>query len=734
MGWVLGLAIYLFGGVTFIPLVIYLLFVFFPKEKPSVPEISTDLRAGEIEEHAHSGLDTFKEGWIIVTQTYVESTDQLLSSTQTINESETKSAYSSLYKIVQKDLNTAKENDNITTSDTPVDSANGVTPTPSNKRHRYYAVLKHGNLFLYKNETLKTVLHVIVLSNHIVTIWPPNLLEAQLFTKYSAIAIIDCKNLNSQTLKSLDKPPKKSFFIYTDIASEKEDWWFDLIRATKQQNEIDSTLNPNIFGKTLHFKTKNMIDLIQTLYSNEGQLQTKWLNGLLGRMFLGLQQTEVLKNYIHEKLTKKLNKIKRPGFLDAFQITHVDPGDSAPHFTYPTLREISPDGTIIMACHLTYTGNLSIHIATKVNINIGIGFKNREVDVVLKITLKKFQGPLLFKIKPPPSERIWYTYETDPLLELKIEPVISSRNMNFNIITNSIHKKFEEGIKESLVLPHWDDICFYETVGEIYRGGIWDKKAREEVTDEKLPKTNEDDINGAAKDSTFIRSSSIDQEETIELNDVKKVPSAEVLKLKSSTLSQKLKSAKAFGSLDLFEKSNKSLPEQSSQSSSKTTLNTIKKIGKWYFKDGKTLTPEEEYHPPEMISNRRQRRASSIPEDDTLGSITRKASYEFGKSLSSTTHTSIPESTLNDENIETDSLKPEDTVLLKTPTSSIAPSFESYNDDVLNSYSEEIHNDDSDFDTSSSVYNAKSETLFDSIDTPRPVRRASRKPPPSSPI
>lgn len=736
MGLLLGLLIYTLGGLTFLPGILVIVFYVFPKEPKSIPDLANDLKAGEIEENNHSGLETFKEGWIIVTQTYVESPDELSPSTQTIKESETKSAYSSLYKLVQKDSNIIKENNGVSTNDSANSfsmDTNVSTPNSNDKKHRYFAVLKHGNLFLYKDETLKHVKHVIVLSNHIVTIWPLNLLEAQLFTKYSAIAIMSCTNLNAKNLKSINKPPKGTFFIYTDITSDKEDWWFELIRSTKQQNEIDESLNPNIYAKTLHFQTRNMIDLIQTLYSSEGQLQTKWLNGLLGRVFLGLQQTDVLKNYIQNKLTKKLDKIKRPGFLDAFQITHVNPGDSAPYFTYPTLKEVSPDGTVIVACHLTYLGNISIHIATKVNINLGIGFKNREVDVVLRITLKKFEGPLLFKIKPPPSERIWYTYEIEPLMELKIEPVIESRNMNFNIITNSIHKKFKESIKESLVLPHWDDICFYDTIDEIYRGGIWDKTHRfkdeyEKSSDNEVLES--DNADTTTIDDEKIRSTSMSESLTdrdvLDIDKISLSPSKSP-KQKFSAISKRLKTAKSFGSMDLFDGNSQIDADEHLNNAKAATMNTLKKIGKWYFKDGK-MEQREEYTPPEMISNRRGRRGSSINDLEKppiINPVNHKPSYDFRKLADN-------ESMHSNESLEgKKTISADPTLAMSTPSITLSTDL-SHDDSLSISHDELILNENLELNTISTAVQAKDDTSFASSNS-NPIRRPTRKAPPSSP-
>lgn len=620
------------------PLVVFLLYIISPKTNDSDPSPPV-LKAGEVEEKGKTGVDCYKQGWIIVTQTYIESPDEISLSTQTLNESETKSAYSSLYKLVQKDSHVSKETENITTngsaeaSGISLDQLNGTsTSTPSNqtgsstsKKHRYYAVLKHGNLFLYKDETLKNVKHVIVLAHHIVSIWPLQLTEAQLFTKYAAIAIINATDLNADNLAQVDTATKGTFFIYTDLAIEKEDWWFALIRVTKQKNDIDPSLDPNVHAKTLHFTTKHMVELIQNLYSSEGQLQTKWLNGILGRIFLGLQHTEGLKTYLHAKLTKKLNKIKRPGFLDAFQITHIYPGDSAPYFTYPSLKEISPDGTIIVSSYVSYHGNISVHIATKVNLNLGMRFSAREVDVVLKLTLQKFQGPMLFKIKPPPSERIWYTYEVEPIMELKIEPIISARQMNYNIITNSIHKKFQEGIKESLVLPHWDDITFHDSTGEIYRGGIWDHRRPDTEVEVK------DDLSQNISETAGIDTKSISQssmeKEGVDIEDAISLDSS--AKAKLAALSHRIKSVKSLSNKDFI---SGDIDDDTSQNSAKNaTINTLKKIGKWYFKDGNS--PHQEYTPPEMILNRRARRESNSSDSENTHSrlLRLKPSWNFGR-------------------------------------------------------------------------------------------------------
>ncbi|KAK6460210.1 putative integral membrane protein conserved region-domain-containing protein [Scheffersomyces coipomensis] len=726
MGWLLTLLVtYLIGGLTFLPGVLILIIYLHPilKESSADDGSKSDsshndddnenpIKAGEIEEDKKSGLDAYKAGWIIVTQDYLESTDDITSSTQSVSESnENKSAYSSLYKLVQKDNNEKIQksesidlttdntitndnnndldslNDTISTTPTtasttssttnnlpPQQQPSSTTPTKqSHKKHRYYGVLKHGNLFLYKDETIKDVKHVIVLSNHFITIWPRELTDGQLFTKSSSIALINSNKLSSieetASTSSREAAPKGSFFLYCDVNIDKEDWYFTLIRATKT-SELHESLNPKIYAKTLHFKTSHMINLIQSLYSSEGQLQTKWLNAIIGRLFLAFQNTKVLEDYLYTRISKKLNKIKKPGFLDKFQITSLYPGDSAPFLTYPSLKEISPDGTILVSTYFSYHGNLSLKIATKANINLGGRIKTREVDLLLSITLSKLEGPILIKMKPPPSERIWYTFSSEPILNLKIEPIISQRQFTYNLITNSIEKKLKEAVKESLVLPHWDDIVFYNTIDEIYKGGIWDPSERQSFftnqNPDPIPNTNADSAsinlnsnNGVDLDnqSIYSKSESLndDIEEKSELSNRSSRSAASTrltntLSDLSKRLKKKTSSSSTIETLNIENhnvtptptRSNNNPPASTTTNvNGTTTMNTLKRIGKWYFKDDK-VNQDDNYTPPEMISNRRAPKkhidapslttSSPVQEISKTPSPKNFPSYDFGKS------------------------------------------------------------------------------------------------------
>lgn len=701
MAFLLLIYAYLIGGVTFLPLLLAIFIYVHPKKTEQQPP--DVLKAGEIEEAAQTGLDAFKQGWIIVTHEYLELTENISSSAPSVAESsEGKSAYASLYKLVKnsnskngKHSSTSVSSDSTDTMESPMAGGTGAGTKPANKKHRYYAVLKHSNLFLYKDERLRDVKHVVVLSNHIVTLWPRTLTEGSLFTKYSSIAIlkkdwsrarrlsdnvgdagdIDWTEESKITIEDVIDPksdlpaPPGTFFIYTDVNIDKEDWYFALIRATKSDHDKSPKIDPQVLAKTLHFDTHDMVSLIQTLYSSEGQLQTKWFNALLGRIFLSLQKTDLMRNYLVSRIEKKLNKIKTPGFLDKFQITKVRAGHGAPFITFPVLKEINPEGDLLISLYMQYTGCMSIQLATKLNLNLGTRFKTREMDVLLSMTLEKIQGPMLLRVKPPPSARMWYTFEHEPIMSVKIEPIISSRQMSYNIITNSIEKKLKEAVKESLVLPHWDDFIFYHTDDEFYRGGVWDKDARREEAERAEPQpesevaenaslAGENASFAASNDETLtmytVEDDDAAKSESVSLTD--SVPT-KLQKAKLSAtlgdLSKRLRKAKSTHTLGVDETncmSDGSMMDRSSSkysfvdeydastTSSEVKSTTLRKLGNWYYNDknqhadvSSPATPA--YTAPEMISSRRRSRKQSSA---TLSSDPQKQSdgnsYDFGAS------------------------------------------------------------------------------------------------------
>ena len=65
-----------------------------------------------------------------------------------------------------------------------------------------------------------------------------------------------------------------------------------------------------------------------------------------------------------------------------------------------------------------------------------------------------------------------------PRLVLSIEPVVSTRQIKWSLITKPIESRLREIVLESIVMPHMDDIAFLNTKPYAHRGGIFADCAR----------------------------------------------------------------------------------------------------------------------------------------------------------------------------------------------------------------------------------------------------------------
>lgn len=679
---------YLIGGITFFPLVLYTLWCLkrridqiddqyqedLDNGGSSVRGIDPNFKAGEFEEA--KGVQVFKQGWLSVTKKYYYHHTELSS-------------------------------EEITSNDDDIPQRSQLK-----KKHRFYAILRHGNLFLYRDNLPKSnLVHAISLQDTFVTIWPRNpdseLPDSALFTKRTCISILrkgvtslknDKLEFKDKDFSNADSQTTKQFFLYVDNNIEKEDWYFSLINVSKNEINKDSKptslIDPNVTANTAHLKTKDSLYLIQTINSTESQLTTKWINALIGRLFLALQGTDMLKEYLYTKLYQKLTKIDKPDFLDDFAVEEVDVGVSAPIITNPKLLDLSPEGVTKISIDFQYKGDLSVIVSTKATINLGSHFRQREVPMQLSIKLKELSGPLIVLLKPPPSNRIWYTFQSEPVLSLEIEPVVSSSKLSYNMITNAIKSKFVDALKESLVVPYWDDLVFYNTESEIYRGGIWEKYDKESVlsssNDKQPPITDKPDSNldqdGALpaetdtdsdKDSDTINnlasSTSEDSqntartpESTIKRRTLQKVENLKkVLKTKSREEFQDDESSNEAPMEATSSAIGDSEDSEDSVSSNKLFKNSIKKFGKWYKEAVNNPQASESAasseapknlgssaHTPEMISNRRKSvprrlppsnassssgaRPESLPTSPTLNATEMFAYKDRNKSRSST--------------------------------------------------------------------------------------------------
>ncbi|KAG0154419.1 hypothetical protein PDIDSM_1801 [Penicillium digitatum] len=360
-----------------------------------------------------------------------------------------------------------------------IDPAKANGKITKRARNVFYIVLRHGHLMLYDDANQVEVRYVISLAHHDVTIYggEGDIPEGELWLKRNAICL-------SRRLASLGDlgGPTPPFYLFSENLSEKEDFYIAMLQ---NQNRLwDSSDRP---PKHQEFDTKHIVTLVRRLHSSEEQLQTRWINAFLGRWFLAMYRTPELEEFVRSKIVKKISRANKPNFISKIGLQRIDMGEGAPFITNPRLKDLTVDGNCCVEADLQYTGNFRVEISATVRIDLGPRFKAREVDIVLAVVLKKLEGHLLVRFKPPPSNRVWMSFETTPKMEMDIQPIVSSKQITYSLILRTIESKIREAVAESIVLPFWDDVPFHNTLGQAFRGGIWQHETPESSAQVEIP-------------------------------------------------------------------------------------------------------------------------------------------------------------------------------------------------------------------------------------------------------
>lgn len=335
---------------------------------------------------------------------------------------------------------------------------------------------------LYDDIQQLEVRHVIALDYHDVDVYSGSnetVPESELWIKRNAIRLMRKKI-------GLGEKTSQPFYLFSENLSEKEDFYFALLH--NMQKSIGD--NPPV---PQEFEQAHIITLVQRLHSSEEQLQTRWLNAMFGRLFLAMYRTPEIEALIRHKLTKKISRVKKPDFITKLALQRIDTGTGAPFFTNPRLRDLTVNGDCTVEADVEYSGGFRAELAATVRIDLGKRLGAREVDIVLAATCKKLSGRLMARLKPPPSNRLWISFEKVPKVELKLEPIVSSRQITYGFILRAIESRIMEVLAETLVLPFWDDIPFTHTEGERFRGGIWKKDVTQDESTEIKDEVAEDE-------------------------------------------------------------------------------------------------------------------------------------------------------------------------------------------------------------------------------------------------
>lgn len=335
-----------------------------------------------------------------------------------------------------------------------------------------YIVLRHGHLMLYDSPAQVEVKHVLSLAQYSVTLQAGpdedeesaerNIMEADLFTKRTAIVLTPIE-LPNGALQAPVLSVARPFYLFMATNIDKEDFYHALL-STRSRPPMPQSLDPDA-----------LIKLQSTLHASSLTQETRALNALIGRVFVALHHTDTLSNFVRGKLERKLNRIQKPTFIPSLRVQSIDLGDAGPAFSNLKLRDFDITGDMSLTADMKYNGGLSVTLLAVAKLDLGSRFKVRTVDLLLKTTLRRISGTMLLRIKPSPSNRLWFCFDSMPDLDVRVEPVVSERKITYGFVLRAIEERVRTAFAEGLVKPNFDDVPmpFSDSRGGHVRGGLW---------------------------------------------------------------------------------------------------------------------------------------------------------------------------------------------------------------------------------------------------------------------
>ncbi|XP_053299485.1 testis-expressed protein 2 [Pleuronectes platessa] len=80
------------------------------------------------------------------------------------------------------------------------------------------------------------------------------------------------------------------------------------------------------------------------------------------------------------------------------------------------------------------------------------------MPLLLSVEVLELSGTLAINIPPPPTDRIWYSFQGPPRLDLHVRPMLGEREVTLTHVTEWIEKKLQCEFQKVFVMPNMDDL------------------------------------------------------------------------------------------------------------------------------------------------------------------------------------------------------------------------------------------------------------------------------------
>lgn len=312
----------------------------------------------------------------------------------------------------------------------------------------YFMVLEGSALRLYSSERQDVCMGVTSIEGHLVDIYPHSLLLDEIYRKEYPIRI-------SNPAGPVFGGQTSTCYVYAANASEKEDWLLALRRASGTQPEVDAARAQLDFPGFME-------GFAAQLGALDADPMGAMLSSLAARVMFNIHTAAEIEALIKERFAKKTATLPRPFFVGDLELEEVCLGRSAPILSNGRVHSVTHHGEWTGSVDVFYGGGLTLKIKTAITSPV-------HVPVGVNVQVRRLSGRLMLKMKPPPSDRLWYAFYRLPDYDLAIEPVVSSIPITWSFVQSAALKKVEEALLEFVVLPNMDDL----NVPPLVLGGLF---------------------------------------------------------------------------------------------------------------------------------------------------------------------------------------------------------------------------------------------------------------------